>query len=128
MKARKETQVRRKHQRLKLMPTQIIAITFALMMFTASFWPRFLQKLLDNRLMRFLSVISMNLYIWHQVLAVQMRMAWFPNTDLLHSDRNLQAAYMLLCISVAVLAAMAVTFGLEQPFSRWANKYIQIRE
>ena len=30
MKARKETQVRRKHQRLKLMPTQIIAITFAL--------------------------------------------------------------------------------------------------
>ena len=26
MKARKETQVRRKHQRLKLMPTQIIAI------------------------------------------------------------------------------------------------------
>ena len=30
MKARKETQGRRKHQRLKLMPTQIIAITFAL--------------------------------------------------------------------------------------------------
>ena len=105
-----------------------LAVTFALMMFTASFWPRFLQKLLDNRLMRFLSVISMNLYIWHQVLAVQMRMAWFPDTGLLHTDRNLQAAYMLLCISVAVLAAKAVTFGLEQPFSRWANKYIQIKE
>lgn len=105
-----------------------LAITFALMMFSASFWPRILQKLLDNRLMRFLSVISMNLYIWHQVLAVQMRMAWFTDTNLLHTDRNQQAAYMLLCISVALLAAMALTFGLERPFSRWANRYIQIKD
>ena len=105
-----------------------LAITFALLMFSASFWPRILQKLLDNRLMRFLSTISMNLYIWHQVLAVQMRLAWFPDTALLHSDRNLQAAYMLLCVSVAVLAAMAITFGLEQPLARKANRYIQIKD
>ena len=92
------------------------------MMFSAAFWPRFLQKLLDNRLMRFLSVISMNLYIWHQVLAVQMRIAWFPAINLLHTDPNLQFAYMLLCAAVAVLAAMTVTFGLEQPATRWLNK------
>jgi len=85
-----------------------------------------LQKLLDNRLMRFLSTISMNLYIWHQVLAVQMRLAWFPDVNLLHTDHNLQSAYTLLCISVAVLAAMAVTFGIEQPFSRWANRKIRM--
>jgi len=105
-----------------------LAVTLGLMMFAASFWPRFLQKLLDNRLMRFLSTISMNLYIWHQVLAVQMRMAWFPDVNLLHADRKLQSAYTLLCISVAVLAAMAVTYGLEQPVSRWANRHVHLKE
>jgi len=99
-----------------------LALTLLGMMLSASFWPRAVQKLLDNRLMRFLSTISMNLYIWHQVLAVQMRIAWFPDTDLLHTDRNLQSAYMLLCICVAVLAAMITTYGIEQPASKWLNR------
>ena len=47
--------------------------------------PEILQKLLDNRLMRFLAAISLNLYIWHQVF---MRTTWckpfFPDT--LHSE------------------------------------------
>ncbi len=102
-----------------------LAIILGLMMFSASFWPRMLQKLLDNRLMRFLSAISMNLYIWHQVLAVQMRTAWFPDTNLLHTDRRLQSAYTLLCFSVGILAAMALTFGLEQPVSKWLNRKIK---
>lgn len=118
------------HEVLRLSQMQMrlpLAITLGLMMFSAAYWPKLLQKLLDNRLMRFLSSISMNLYIWHQVLAVQMRIAWFPNVDLLHTDKNLQSAYMLLSISVAVLAAMAVTFGLEQPVSKWANRRFRIK-
>lgn len=118
------------HEALRLSQMQMrlpLAITLGLMMFSASWWPKVLQKLLDNRLMRFLSTISMNLYIWHQVLAVQMRIAWFPDTDLLHTDPKLQAAYMLLCISVAVLAAMTVTFGLEQPVSKWLNRKLKIK-
>lgn len=87
------------------------------MMLGAAFLPKPLQKPLGNRLMRFLSEISMNLYIWHQVLAVEMRKAWFPDTNLLHTDRNLQSAYMLLCASVALLVAMAVTAGLK-PLTR----------
>lgn len=113
------------HEALRLSQMAVrlpLAITLGSMMFSAAFWPRILQKLLDNRLMRFLSVISMNLYIWHQVLAVQMRIAWFPDVNLLHTDPNLQSAYMLLCAAVALLAAMAVTFGLEQPVSRWLNR------
>lgn len=117
------------HEALRLSQMEMrlpLNITLGLMMFSAAHWPRLLQKLLDNRLMRFLSTISMNLYIWHQVLAVQMRLAWFPDVNLLHTDYNLQSAYTLLCISVAVLAAMAVTFGIEQPFSRWANRKIRV--
>ena len=113
------------HEALRMSQMQVrlpLAITLGLMMFAAAHWPRILQKLLDNRLMRFLSTISMNLYIWHQVLAVQMRIAWFPDVNLLHTDHRIQSAYTALSISVALLAAMAVTFGIEQPISRWANR------
>lgn len=113
------------HDALRLSQMKVrlpLALTLGTMMLSAAFWPPFLQKLLDNRLMRFLSTISMNLYIWHQVLAVEIRKAWFPNTDALHSDPNLQKAYMLLSVSVAILAAMTVTYGLEQPTSRYLNR------
>lgn len=103
------------------LPLALILLGF---MLSASFWPKALQTLLDNRLMRFLSTISMNLYIWHQVLAVQMRMAWFPDTAALHAAPAQQQAYTALCISVALLAAMAVTYGVEQPVSRWAARRI----
>lgn len=118
------------HEALRLSQMEMrlpLTITLGVMMFSAAYWPNLLQKLLDNRLMRFLSTISMNLYIWHQVLAVQMRLAWFPDINLLHTDSRLQSAYMLLCISVAVLAAMAVTYGLEQPVSKWANRKIRLQ-
>ena len=99
-----------------------LAVTLLVMMLSAAFWPKCLQKLLDNRLMRFLSAISFNLYIWHQVLAVEMRKAWFPDFDALHADPKLQWAYMTLSAAVAVLAAMIMTYGLEQPAAKWADR------
>ena len=99
-----------------------LALTLITMMLSASFAPRFLQKLLDNRLMRFLSTISFNLYIWHQVLAVEMRKAWFPDTDALHNDPRLKWAYMTLCIAVAIVVAMIMTYGLEQPAAKGLDK------
>ena len=94
-------------------------------MLCAAHMPRLLQKLLDNRLMRFLSAISMNLYIWHQILAVQMRIAWFPDADTLHITPVQQQAYSLLCFSVSILVAMAATYGLEQPAARAVNDWIK---
>ncbi|MDD5897200.1 MAG: acyltransferase, partial [Clostridia bacterium] len=76
------------HEALRLSQMAVrlpLAVTLGLMMFSAAHWPRMLQRLLDNPLMRFLSTISMNLYIWHQVLAVQMRLAWFPDVQQLHT-------------------------------------------
>ena len=116
------------HEALRLSQMAVrlpLAVTLMGMMLSAAFWPRFLQKLLDNRLMRFLSTISMNLYIWHQVLAVQMRLAWFPNTELLHSDSQLQMAYTVLSYAVAILAAMIMTYGLEQPAAKRLTQAIR---
>ncbi len=93
-----------------------LAVTLLLMILAATALPRALQKLLDNRLMRFLATISFNLYIWHQVLSVQIAHTLFPAS--LHSDGQAQVAFTLLCYALALLVAMAATYGLEQPAAR----------
>ena len=88
-------------------------------MLCASIMPKILQKLLDNRLMRFLSTISFNLYIWHQVLSARLAADLFPAT--LHQDLPLRKAYTLLCFALSILVAMLTTYGLEQPAAKLAN-------
>ena len=93
-----------------------LALTLLTAMLSAAFLPRLLQKLLDNRLMRFLSAISLNLYIWHQVLASKFIRSFFPAN--LHADPGMQTAYTLTCYSLAILTAMAFTYGLELPAAK----------
>lgn len=94
-------------------------------MLSAAVMPRILQKLLDNRLMRFLATISYNLYIWHQVLSAQISHHLFPDT--LHSDRPLQQAYTLLCFCVSIVVAMAATYGVELPAAKGLKRLIEKR-
>ncbi|MEG0996452.1 MAG: acyltransferase, partial [Clostridia bacterium] len=61
-----------------------LALTLLACMLAAAHMPALIRKLLDNRLMRFLSTISFNFYIWHQFLAVRMARSWF-STDALHA-------------------------------------------
>lgn len=96
-----------------------LALTLLAAMLSAAFMPAIFRKLLDNRLMRYISAISLNLYICHQTLSVQMRGAWF--TDTLHSDVNQQSAYTLLCFCASLVLAAALTFGIEKPCSRLLN-------
>lgn len=107
----------------------LIRLPFALCMLAAmlgaALMPRFLQALLDNRLMRFLAVISFNLYIWHQPLSAQIARDWFPQT--LHTDASLQRAYTALCLAASVLVAMAATYGVEKPIARLSHHWIEHR-
>ena len=97
-----------------------LALTLLGMMLSAAFMPGVLQKLLDNRLMRFLAAISMNLYIWHQVISVWLIKPLFSDT--LHDNRNEQIVYTLLCYALSILTAMVFTYGLEQPAARLLQK------
>ena len=74
---------------------------------TSAFLPRPLEWLLGNRLMRRLSGLTFNFYIWHQFLAVQYVRNWFPNT--LHSDPGLQWAFTVLCYASTLVLAAALT-------------------
>lgn len=100
-----------------------LALSLMIAMLGATCMPGVFRWLLSNRLMRFLSLISYNFYIWHQVLSVQMARYWFPDT--LHSDRNLQWAFTTLCFAVSLVVAMAFTYGWEQPCAKWIRKGAQ---
>ena len=104
----------------------IIRLPFAasilIAMLSAAFMPRILQKLLDNKPMRFVSTISLNLYIWHQILAAQVIRPYFPDT--LQSDPAMQIPYTLTCYSLAILTAMAFTYGLEHPAAKWIQRLL----
>lgn len=112
------------HDQLRLSQWELrlpLALTLLTMMLAAAQWPRPLQKLLDNRLWRFLAGISFNLYIWHQALSVLLAKGLFPDT--LHGDVPLQQAFTLLCFSLSIVVAMAFTYGVEQPAARAMDRF-----
>ena len=85
---------------------------------TSAFLPRPLEWLLGNRLMRCLSGLTFNFYIWHQFLAVQYVRNWFPNT--LHSDPGLQWAFTVLCYASTLVLAAALT-AVTEGAARWGK-------
>ena len=91
---------------------------------TSAFLPRPLEWLLGNRLMRWLSGLTFNFYIWHQFLAVQYVRNWFPNT--LHSDPGLQWAFTVLCYASTLLLAAALT-AVTDGFARWGKSFCSKR-
>lgn len=105
-----------------------LALTLVLLMLCCMALPKALKKLLDNRLMRFLSALSMNFYFWHQVLAVHLRQVLYPDTNALYAQPLQQSAYELLSWCVALLFAMAVTYGIEKPAAKRLTAMYQKRE
>ena len=82
----------------------------------------FLRHLLANPLTRFLSGISMQFYIWHQVLAVWIRELRIipseyenPNYS---GDLRWQIAYTAACVTAGIAVACLVTFLIERPAAR----------
>lgn len=106
----------------------LFAVLFAAAILTADLSLKFVIWILSNKFIRFLSEISYNMYIWHQFIAVEMRMA-FLNTEQLHADLGLQQAYTLLCWSVAFIVAMLCTYYIEKPCAKAIiNKFIRRKE
>lgn len=98
-----------------------LTILLMILILTAAFSFKGIKFLLSNRLMRFLASISYNFYIWHQLLAVQMRLAFY-DTQELHSTLRMQQGFTLLCYSVAILVSAFLTFYFEKPMANLINR------
>ena len=96
-----------------------LALALVLCMLGLSLSFRFIRFLFSNKVMKFLSMISFNYYIWHQVLAVWLKEWHFPpyvsDQPYMAGEQPWQTQYTLACFGLAVLLASVLTFGLEKP-------------
>ncbi len=104
----------------------VFALAFAGMILSAPFIWKPLRWLLGNKVMVFLSTISMSYYLIHQTLAVHLkRLAWPPSlSDMPNTvgEQPWQWQYTLAAFGLSLLAAILVTYGIEKPFSFWLSK------
>lgn len=87
---------------------------------------QWLHKALGNRVVRFLAAVSMNYYLWHQVLSVQLK-GWRipPYTDptpQMAGEMPWQIHYTWLCFILALIWAALITYLIEKPAARGLQK------
>ncbi len=112
--------------------TQRIPILFVMTVFTLgvmfSYEP--VKKFFSNKVFKFISLISYNLYIWHQVVAVFLKEHHIPkwNGDTAPNelyDKVWMRKYFVLSLILGVLVSVAITYLFEIPVTdRLRRKYI----
>ena len=88
---------------------------------------------MGGRVMRFLSSISFQFYIWHQYLAVKLRKWGFPPsvspTPNYDSEVAWQYQYTFCAFGLALVVAIVLTYAFERPIARLgARKYQKYQE
>ena len=88
------------------------------------------RRVFSNRVVRFLSGISFNFYIWHQWLAVKLK-EWHIPPYLAEESPNQagempwQLHYTLLCFAAALAFATLMTYLVEKPGARLGRKLLE---
>ncbi|MBV8147971.1 MAG: acyltransferase [Candidatus Eremiobacteraeota bacterium] len=97
----------------------LLGAAFALIALASLVSPRWWQVVLDNPPLRFLAVISYNLYLYHQLLAREL-LAWRvpPYIGDPHYDPGWQVRYTEIAFAVTIAQAAAVTYLFERPILR----------
>ena len=84
--------------------------------------------LLGNGLMRFLASVSLQFYIYHQLLAVKLKEWGFPpsaSPQPWMDDYRWQALYTLCCFLLAFVLATLITYLFERPIARALRKRLK---
>lgn len=91
-----------------------------------------LRKLFSNAVLRFLSGISFNFYIWHQFLSVRLKAWRIPHYEGENPNRAglqpWQWQYTLCCFAAALITAIAITYLVEKPCAKWIKRALSRKE
>jgi peptidoglycan/LPS O-acetylase OafA/YrhL len=97
----------------------VYGVAFALIAFGSLCAPRVWQVLLANPPLRFLAVISYNLYLYHQLVARELLWRHVPPyAGDPHYDVNWQLQFTILAFAVTIVQAAIVTYIFERPIMR----------
>ena len=110
----------------QMMYRPVFGLCFAGMILSAPFMWKPLRWLLGNKVMVFLSTVSMSYYLIHQTLAVHLkRLGWPPSlsdTPNMAGEYTWQWQYTLAVFVLSLLAAIFVTYCIEKPAGKWMQK------
>ncbi len=87
-------------------------------------WGPAFSRAVGNPLTRWCAAVSYNFYIWHQYLAVKLKLWHIPpyttasGLPQMDEGQTWRIKYTLLCFAAAFAAAAALTWGLERPAAR----------
>ena len=111
----------------QMMYRPVFALGFAGMILSAPFMVKPLRWLLGNRVMVFLSSVSMSYYLIHQTLAVHLkRMGWPPSltdTPNMAGEQPWQNQYPAAAFLISLAAAIFVTYVVEKPVGKLLDKW-----
>ena len=101
----------------------MFSLVFTVFIVGCTFALSFVQKIFGNRVMKFLSGISFQIYIWHQFLATLFKEHHIPywtgeNPPNMLGDKVWMWKYFILCWAGAIVVATAVTYLIERPCSK----------
>lgn len=84
--------------------------------------PPVCDRIFGNPLTKSLSAVSYNFYIWHQFIAVRLKVRHIPayvsENPNMAGEQPWQTRYTLLCFAAALAFAALVTYLWERPLSR----------
>lgn len=104
-----------------------LSLVFALIVVSSATTFSGVRWFFSNAVMRFLSAISYNLYIWHQWISVKFKQWKIPywtgdKPPNMTGDRVWQWKYTALILAGAFLAAVLATYLIERPAAKWILK------
>jgi peptidoglycan/LPS O-acetylase OafA/YrhL len=97
----------------------LFGLSFAAIAVASLCSPNLWQALLANRPLRFLAIVSYNLYLYHQLIAREL-LAWRvpPYAGDPHYDPAWQLGYTIVAFVVTIVQAALVTYFVERPLLR----------
>lgn len=107
----------------------ILMLCISFIILSCMLLPNILQKILGNKFFKFISLISYNLFIWHQQVFRFLREKripkWtgdeYPNIT---GDKNWQLKYTVLSIIFSILVALLVTYIIEKPIGNYLSNHL----
>ncbi len=91
------------------------------------------RKIFDNKIMKFIALISFNLYIYHSFIAIKLKEFRIPfysgdTPPNMTGNRTWQWQYTILCFVIAIIVAIIMTYLIEKPFDKYIRKKFKIKE
>ena len=113
-------------QAAQMMRRPLLCLTIAGLMLSLPFAVHPLRFLMGNRVMGWLSAVSMNYYLLHQNLAVHLKRLGVPPSVSAEPNRAgeqpWQLQYTLLCFGLSLLGAAFITLLIEKPCAKVLKK------